>query len=166
MYLISFFIIFKKKLMKHAKVSLGKVHRRFVNVLWVTIIGYQYEYFGHLMRGTNSLEKTLIWKRLKAGEEGNDRGWTCWMVSPIQWIWVWAGSGSLWWIDREAWCAAVHGVAKSQTQLSNWTELNWLRSKFFIEHWKIVHLNLVLPPSSYDILGKSFDAPVLSAKLK
>ena len=73
MYLISFFIIFKKKLMKHAEVSLGKVHRRFVNVPWVTIIGYQYEYFGHLMRGTNSLEKTLMLGRLKAKAEESDK---------------------------------------------------------------------------------------------
>ena len=39
----------------------------------------------------------------------------------VGWTWVWASSGS-WW-SREAWCAAVHGVAKSRTWLSNWTDL-------------------------------------------
>ena len=42
----------------------------------------------------------------------------CWMASPTQWAWVWASSGR--W-RREAWQAAVHGVAKIQTQLSDWT---------------------------------------------
>ena len=42
----------------------------------------------------------------------------CWMASPTQWTWVWASSGR-WW--REAWQAAVHGVAKSRTQMSDWT---------------------------------------------
>ena len=63
------------------------------------------------------------WERLKAGEEGDDRGWDDWMASPTWWTWVWASSEELV-MDWEAWHAAVHGVTKSQTWLSNWTELN------------------------------------------
>ena len=57
-------------------------------------------------------------RRQKARGEEDDRGWDCWMASPTQWIWVWVNSGS-WW---ETWRAAIHGVTKSQTRLSNWTE--------------------------------------------
>jgi len=53
-------------------------------------------YFGHLMWRANSLKKTLILERLKAGEEGDDRRWDCWMASPIQWTWVSADSGRWW----------------------------------------------------------------------
>ena len=42
------------------------------------------------------------------------------MASPTRWTWVWVSPGSWWW---EAWHAAIHGVAKSRTRLSNWTEL-------------------------------------------
>ena len=71
----------------------------------------------------------LIWKdpdvgkRLKAGGEGDDRRWDGWMASLTQCTWVWVDSRSWWWTD--SWRAAVHGVAKSQTRLSDWTELNW-----------------------------------------
>ena len=65
-------------------------------------------------------KRPWCWERLKAGGEGDDRGWDGWMASLTQWTWVWADSGS-WWRTREAWRAAVHGVAKSQTRLSNWT---------------------------------------------
>ena len=72
------------------------------------------------------------WERLKAGGEGDDKGWDGWMVSPTQWTWVWVGSGSWWW---EACHAAVHGVAKSRTWLSDWTERFWLcRSQQIIEN--------------------------------
>ena len=62
-------------------------------------------------------------ERLKTEGEADDRGWDGWMASPTWWTWVWASSGSWWWTDREAWSAAVLGVAKSRTQLSDWTEL-------------------------------------------
>ena len=62
-------------------------------------------------------------ERLNVVGEGDDRGWDCWMVSPAQWTWIWAWELAT---DREVWPAAVHRVAKSQTQLSNWTELNGL----------------------------------------
>ena len=63
-------------------------------------------------------KKPWCWGRFRArGEEGN-RGWDGWMASLTQRIWVWASSGR-WW--RTIWCAAVHGVSKFWTQLSNWT---------------------------------------------
>ena len=46
------------------------------------------QYFGHMMQRTDSLEKTWCWERLKAGGEGDDRGWDGWMASPTQWTWI------------------------------------------------------------------------------
>ena len=51
------------------------------------------QYFGHLMGRANSSEKTLMLGRLKAGGEGDNRGWDGWMTSLTQWTWVWASSG-------------------------------------------------------------------------
>ena len=58
------------------------------------------QYFGHLMRRADSFEKTLMWERLRAGGEGDDRGWDGWMVSPTQWTCVWVNSRSWWWTGR------------------------------------------------------------------
>ena len=49
-------------------------------------------YFGHLMWRTDSLKRPWCWERLKAGAEGDNRGWDGWRASPTQEAWVWAGS--------------------------------------------------------------------------
>ena len=58
------------------------------------------QYFGHLMRRTDSLEKTLMLRRIEGGRRRGDRGWDGWMASPTQWTWVWVSSGSWWWTGQ------------------------------------------------------------------
>ena len=58
------------------------------------------QYFGHLMKRVDSLEKTWCWEGLGAGGEGANRGWDGWMASLIRWTWVWVNSGSWWWTGR------------------------------------------------------------------
>ena len=67
------------------------------------------------------LKRPWFWSRLKVGGEGDDRGWDGYMASPYM------SFGKLWELvmDREAWHAEAHGVAKGWTQLSGWTELKW-----------------------------------------
>ena len=45
-------------------------------------------------------KRPWCWERLKAGGEGDDRGWDGWMASPTQWTWVWASSGRRWWTGK------------------------------------------------------------------
>ena len=66
--------------------------------LEVLMLKLKLQYFGHLMGRTDSFP--WCWERLKAGGEGNSRGWDGWMASLTQWTWVWASSVNWWWTGK------------------------------------------------------------------
>ena len=68
------------------------------------------------------LKRPWCWERLRAGGEGDNRGWDGWMVPPTQWTWVCLDSGSWWWTGRPG----MLQFMGSQRVGHNWaTELNW-----------------------------------------
>ena len=96
------------------------------------------QYLGFLMWWVTHLKRSWCWERLRAGGEGDDRGWDGWMVSRTQWTWVWVDSGSWWWTGRSGvlWSLGSQRVGHSLvTEQQQWP---WTLSaaSFVGVYWK------------------------------
>ena len=81
------------------------------------------QYFGHLMQRTDSLEKTLMLGKIE-GRRRKGRQKVRWLDGITDSMEMGLGGLQELVMDRETWCAVVHGITKSRTQLNDWTELN------------------------------------------
>ena len=99
------------------------------------------QYFGHLMRRVDSLERLWCWEGLEAGGEEDDRGWDGWMASPTQWTWIWVNSGRWWRTGRPG----VLQFIGSQRVGHDWaTELNWNWTEHCLKSYYYSILILIL----------------------
>ena len=88
------------------------------------------------------------WERLRAGREGDGRGWDGWMTSLTQWTWIWARSRSWWWTGRPGmlWFMGLQRVGHDWATKLNWTVEN--KYSFFWYYWF-----LIVTEEKQDLLG-------------
>jgi len=101
------------------------------------------------------LKRLWCWERLKAGGEGDNRGWDGWMASPTQWTWVWINSRNWWWTRRPG----VLQSMESQRVRHNWaTELNWTEDLNHLMSQNELVVHVFSFPSQSILLGTFKDS--------
>ena len=99
------------------------------------------QYFGHLMRRADSFEKTLMLGKIE-GRRRRGRQRMRWLDGITDSMDIGLGGLQELVMDREAWCAVIHGVAKSWTQLSDWTD--WLMHTYMHARMEVGQGNSLL----------------------
>ena len=98
-------------------------------------------------------KRPWCWERLKAGGEGEDRGWDGWMASPTRWTWVWASSGSWWWTGKPGvvqsmgsqkvghdWVAKLNwNIHRSITHNNPKAETTQMSISWWMDEWNVVY---------------------------
>ena len=118
-------------------------------------------------------KRPCSWERLKAGGEGDDRGWDGWMVSPTQGTWVWENSGSWWWTGKPGVLQSMESQRVRHfwaTEL-NWTPFSFLKSYHFCQReWGPLTIQWPSLPSpsltSYSLIGKKKESRTHTPKGK
>ena len=84
------------------------------------------------------------WERLRAGGEGDDRGWDGWMASPTGWTWIWVDSGSWWWTGRPG-VLQFTGLQRVGhdwvTELADWQQVMYMKLRCYTSENSILFLS-------------------------
>ena len=129
------------------------------------ILKLKLQYFGHLMQKADSFEKPWCWEKLKAGGEGDSRGWDGWMASPTQWRWFWVNSESWWWTGRPG---VLQSIGLWWVERDWESELNWITLQYCYGFchsltW-ISHRYICVPPSWTPLPPPSSPHPSVSSQ--
>ena len=93
------------------------------------ILNLKFQYFGHLLRRTDSLEKTLILGKIEGRRKRGNRGWDGWIASQARWTWVWVSPGSWWWTRSLGISPGLQSMGSQRVRYDCTTELNWTETK-------------------------------------